>query len=117
MKRDLDVIRRLLLWAEASPARGRSIEGFRMDGCSEADMLEHARLAHETGLIEAKFLGRDLCHVHRLTWEGHEFLRAYRNDTGWIRIKRLAIDAGLPLTLEVMKDLVPEVLRKMAGMR
>lgn len=112
MQRNLDLIRRLLLWAEELPPEGRSGGEFKSEGYSDAEILEHVRLAQEAGWLEAKFVGRELCHVHRLTWGGHEFLDTARKDVFWRKWKGVLAEAALPVSVEVLKAALPEVVKR-----
>jgi hypothetical protein len=75
MKRDMDLIRAILLEVKKSPS---------LDGCqiempeySREELYYNAQLAQEAGFIDARFLpDTDVFHVRRLTYAGHEFLDA-----------------------------------------
>jgi hypothetical protein len=111
MKRDMDLIRAILLEVEKSPSlKGCGIE---IPGRSREELYYNAQLAQEAGLIGARFLpGSTDFHVLRLTYEGHEFLDAARNDTLWAKAKKTVTrDAGV-LTLEGLKIALPILIRK-----
>jgi hypothetical protein len=90
MKRDLDLVRRILLHLEeggegASPSGWSSFvdEGFEL-----AQIHYHVRLLHDAGLIEADEIVPGQWWPERMTWAGHEFLDAARNDELWLEVKR-----------------------------
>ena len=102
MKRDMDLIRMILLEVEKSP----SLEGCQVtiQGRTSEELYYNARQAQDAGLIEAKFApGSPDFHVLRLTYEGHEFLDAIRNDTAWLKVKTVVIEKTGTLTLEGLK--------------
>jgi hypothetical protein len=103
MKRNMDIVRTLLLRAEAA------------DGSiSINDPVEtyHLRIMIDAGLVKGRIseeISSDAprhSYIHSLTWAGHEFLDAARNDTVWNSTKRRITKAGswtFGLVLEVLK--------------
>ncbi|HJS98117.1 MAG TPA: DUF2513 domain-containing protein [Terriglobales bacterium] len=99
MQRDLDLIRDMLLQLEKLPC---SVQWYEivLPGRSRQELCYHAKLAHDAGLIEARFLpGTTIFMVHRLTNKGHEFLDAAREDTIWKRAKETALKTAGTLTV------------------
>ena len=87
MKRDLDLVRKILLDIEA-PAAGSGHAGWaRASGegnGSEPEALHyHVQLLHDAGLIVADELVPGQWWPERITWEGHEFLDLARDDARW----------------------------------
>jgi hypothetical protein len=112
MKRDMDLVRAILLEVEKSP----SLDGVRieMPGPSREEVYYNAHLAQEAGLIDAKFLPNSTeFHVLRLTYAGHEFLDAARSDSVWSEAKRLLLKVTGTVTLEGLKAVMPEVIKKL----
>ena len=107
MKRDMDLIRKLLLAVEESPDPAlRKLPAF--DGCSEDRLAEHARLAFQSGLLEGTSFqplsGPPQFANITLTWSGHEFLERTRDPEIWAQTKTAASKVGLfslPLLLEL----------------
>jgi Hypothetical protein (DUF2513) len=103
MKRDMDLIRMLLFETEALPdTHGHSVS---VEGHSRAEICEHLKLAHEAGLVEARFLPGDEteCVVLRLTWAGDEFLDAARENRIWEKAKEMAMRAAEGVTITSLK--------------
>jgi hypothetical protein len=114
MKRDMDLIRTILLEVEQSS----STEGCQIEipGHPKAELYYNAQLAHEAGLIDARFLpGSDAFHVLRLTYAGHEFLDSARNDTLWIKAKELVTKNTGTLTLEGLKIALSALIKHALG--
>jgi hypothetical protein len=105
MKRDMDLIRRILLEMEKLPMTG-GWYNLEIVGHSRDEMIYHVRLMDEAGLIEAQDLttlqGIDWC-PKRITYTGHEFLDAARNDKVWKTAKDRVLSTTGTLTLEAMK--------------
>jgi hypothetical protein len=89
MKRDMELIRLLLLQLESG-----ALELPKLEGYSQEEITYNAALAIEAGLINGQILvnptdgRRDMMvSIDRLTWAGHDFLDAARDDTIWKKAK------------------------------
>ena len=104
MKRDMDLFRALLLEIEKLPANGKWT-GIEVEGYSPEEVAYHIRLAQDAGFIIAKFLvdEADIFMVERLTYTGHEFLDAARQDTLWQKAKEIVLSNAGTLTVEALK--------------
>jgi len=113
MIRDFDLIRKLLLAVEAAPPGVRPIRLTCPDGYDEVVVDAHLALLIEADLLDGrvqKFLsGKRNITVFDLTWEGHDFLDIARPDTLWARAKQITKEKSLPLTLEVLKEVLKGV--------
>lgn len=108
MKRDMDLVRKILLKIEASD--GENVEPDIPDYPRDQVYL-HVELMKEHGLIEALVI-RDgdgpqpkisVCKVYRMMWEGHEFLDAARKDSIWAKAKEQCLKATGGLSIELLK--------------
>jgi len=123
MKRDLDLIRALMLEAEAQPA-GRQFHGgvFRREGRDATELAEHLVLLIEHRLLDARVyssfdcLAPDHIQINRVTWKGHEFLDAVREDTIWKKVKVRLADVGGNATVEVVTQLGAAITKQMLGL-
>jgi hypothetical protein len=91
MKRDMSLIRLLLLRLE----RDEEVE---LSAYSEDQVIYHSALAVEAGLLDGAIRTDQQGYPNgvasiRLTWKGHDFLDAARNEsvwkkaTGWFALK------------------------------
>ena len=48
-----------------------------------------------------------------MTWEGHEFLDKIREDTVWNKTKDLITKKGLPMVLDVVKEISQSIVATM----
>jgi len=112
MKRDLDLIREIMLKIEADQKPDGHPKRIEIADCSADEISYHIGLLAEAGLIHAATLSGDDRREHYatgLTWQGHEFLDAIRDNNAWNRIKtKLANVAGaaVPVILEKLVNLV-----------
>lgn len=117
MKRDMDLLRLLLLTLEELDQDGQSIYhftdvDFSIDGYSWEQVVYHFDLAVESGLVDQGGSGvMNGILFRRLTWSGHDFVDAVRDDEIWKRTRQGAAAAG-GFSLELLKDLAKGFIRK-----
>ena len=111
MKRDWDVIRRVLVDIEALPSADAMVESHKLERIEPNLAAYNMRLLLKEGLIEGggrleSMPGADpWIFASQLTWDGHELLDSIRRDTLWERIKATAASKGLDLTIDVVKGI------------
>jgi hypothetical protein len=112
MKRDLDLVRKILLACEASP-HGYVEDPLKVDGYPEDAIGFHVHLMMQAGLL----IGIDVTRLdsespygvaRSVTWAGYEFLEASRDDHRWDTVKKAAASVG-GFTLDVMKATLGEL--------
>jgi Hypothetical protein (DUF2513) len=96
MKRDPDLIRKLLLYLEQKPNYKAELVP-QIEGYTEDDIKYHCLLLAQAGYVdyepEKSKTGRFIrVFVFGLSWQGHEFLEASRDEGIWR--KGLSIVAG-----------------------
>ena len=114
MKREMELIRLLLLQIEGEDKPDLS-------PCSEQQKLYHetllieAELAHGGAVDDAS--GNPLAaNATRLTWKGHEFLDAARNETIWRKTITKMKSAGASLPLPLIQEVLTSFLKKQVGL-
>lgn len=103
MRRDMDLFRMILLHAESGVPS--------LSDVSEGTLKYHQALAIEAGLLKGKILSTFVDSgdvpaavvVQGVTWDGHDFIDAIREDTNWHRVKSYLTDAGKQVTIETVK--------------
>ena len=109
MKRDLETIRSILLKAEASS------EAFR---CETPEEIYNAVLLSDAGLIEGRFSPPTLPNtatILRLTWQGHDFLDAARDDTIWSKAKEKFLKPGISWTFSIVFEFLKAEAQRQLG--
>ncbi len=110
MKRDMDLARKLLLVIEEAPYKGKSGYSLVADGDTSEEVDYHIMLLNEAGLIQAKGItslnGKTKWSIERLTWQGHEFLDAARDQDRWNKAKKLVLEQGGRLTLDTLRSVL-----------
>ena len=107
MKRNWDLIRKILLRAESLGDTQSHIDPDDVDGSDSENVSYHLHLLIEAGLLEGECVqgidGPLRCYATSLTWEGHEFLDKIRSSGMWDKIKTVARKKGLSLSFDVIK--------------
>lgn len=115
MKRDMDLIRAILMKVEDQPA-GEEIQNLADLGSDQATLAEHVWLLKKEHLVEAVFAGDSPClgcfSIQRLTPAGHDFVVHARQSALWEKAKDTATKAGVGATVDVMKNLLTGLAAK-----
>ena len=114
MRRDMDLVRAILLRGEEAGYHELSANAFGQEGYDTRVVAAHMRLMHEARLVEANLFtleseGAIEGHIERLTWAGHDYLDAIRNKGVWARTKKLVVDKVGSAPLEVFKAVAVKV--------
>jgi hypothetical protein len=118
--RDFDLIRKILLEVQASPAGVRPFSVEFPDKYDQAVVNEHVELLIEAGLIKGKLIkGRSGVvgmAIHALTWEGHDFIQAAEKDAIWKKSLEIVKDKGGAITFDLLKELLKSVAKSALGL-
>lgn len=123
MKRDMDLIREILLAIERLDTGTDDDVVVVVEGREPHMVNAHLRLLAEAGFIDAHEIPDDAAEFShfvptRLTWSGHEFLDAVRNPEVWRRTKAGAAKAGgagIEFMWELAKAYGKQVLKERIG--
>jgi len=115
MKRDMDLVRKLLLAVEASE-RPLDSSLIRIVGYAGDSITEHMRLLNEASLVEgisAYSVEHRLKWVElRLTWSGHDFLDVARNENLWNETMAEVRKQTGTVSFDVLKGLLANAARE-----
>ena len=118
MKRDMELIRKILFKIE-NDYQGETLRAPRIDGYDLVTVAEHCKLLRDYGLLDEYIpIGANNAPVitflvGNLTWEGYDFLEKIRQDTVWNKTKSVITQKGLPMILEVVKDVSATIIASM----
>ena len=115
MKRDMDVIRLLLLQLEGDEKAAEKLKA-----CDEPLVVYNAALLVDSGLAEgAVACGADNSPVsvamNHMAWRGHDFLDAARDETLWKKAKQTVMKPAASYTFEIVKEYLKAEIRKHLG--
>ena len=119
MKRDLDLVRQLLLQIEALPA-GPPAQ-YRTSEIEDPVLLAHFELVIGAGLVNGKIARSqgargDVISISGLTWEGHEWIEMVRSQAVWNETRATLLDGAGALTYELTRAVAGKILRARLGL-
>ena len=110
MKRDFELIRKLLIFFEEKQSASH-VEVPPIDGYDQRTIKYHLILLHDADLLQCEPVRSTtsdrVIYVipFDLTWNGHEFLDNVRNETVWKRIREVILSKGGSLAFSVINQL------------
>jgi len=114
MKRDMDLARQILLELEKQTYDMGWVD-INIPRYSPEVISYHVMLLDEAGLIEAQDLSDFNSFIYkpkRLTWHGHEFLEASRDESRWKKAKTIMAEKAGGLSFEVVKQLLIQLTKE-----
>lgn len=122
MKRDIELLRTIVQEIERTPAGERlEASAMRLPDWDAHTVAEHIRLLSEANFISvvaasaASPGGPKRYLIHGLTWEGHDFCDAVRNDDVWNQVKRSLGKIGGTAGIDVVKSLASSIAKATLG--
>lgn len=120
MKRDFELIRKILLEVEAAPVGTSPIEVDAVDGYDEATVWGHVDLLIDAGLLEGKVIrsneGLIGVAIKKITWDGCDFLDAARDNGLWQKAFSTVKEKGGAMTFDVLKELLKRLALAAGGL-
>lgn len=123
MRRDYELVRSVMLELEAIPP-GQAVNGSVLSRADrdDATLAEHLVLLIQEQMLEGKAyttfdgLGPDQIIIIRVTWKGHEFLDAVREERVWNIVKTKLANVGGRATFEIITQLGSAALKGFLGL-
>lgn len=107
MKRNWELVRKILIKLEEQETVNGQLFPDAIIGFDAETVCYHMDLLDQAGLIKARSVaslgGKDNCVGLSITWDGHEFLDKIRRDTIWNKVKGIAREKSLDLSIDVIK--------------
>ena len=119
MKRDMDLVREILMETEALPSDNYGGSVLVVEGVDGATLDAHIRLMDEAGLLNADYMSGtpgSTAYVKSLTWEGHDFLDAIRDDSIWMKVKSRVADTVGTASFEILMALALAMAKEKLGL-
>lgn len=110
MKRDMDLIRKILLKIEEQYI-DTALPNLKIESYDLQTIAYHCSILYDAKMVsyyDGRYAENKIYffQVGKLTWEGHEFLDKIRNDNTWTKTKTIMKEKGLPFALDVIKQVV-----------
>jgi len=112
MKRDMELIKQLLLLIEEQADGGLQLE--IPQDIDRKVAVKHLNMLEEAGLVKNNIQYGDnypVCIFSSLTWEGHDFLENIKNDTVWNKLKEMIKEKSGELSWAVIKAAAIEYMK------
>jgi YD repeat-containing protein len=108
----MDLVREILLEIESQPFTGEGLD-LSIEGYTPEEITYHVMILCEAGLIDSEvlstFSGTDW-RPTRLTWDGHEFLAAARDESRWKTATSTVLEKAGGLAFEVLRQLLMKLM-------
>jgi Hypothetical protein (DUF2513) len=120
MKRDMDLVRAILNEVEMKlPPMGGMREP-EIDGYDQGTIFAHVELLHDAGLINARIMRganhQGAVHIIGLTWAGHDFIDAAKDNTIWNKVKASVFKHATSVPFDVLLELLKAEAKKQLGL-
>lgn len=117
MKRDMDLCRAILFTIEEEFV-DIALYDLQIPEYTMEQVAYHCKILHDAGLIanyKAQYADNHVAwfSVGSLTWEGHDFLDKIRQDTIWNKTKEVITKQGLPMVIDVVKQVAQSIITSM----
>jgi DNA-binding PadR family transcriptional regulator len=112
MKRDIELVKQILSNIESNDTNN-PIFDIELKDYKPQRVYYHCHLLIDAGLIEG-YVDRSIGgtmrinRIYGLTWEGHEFLDAAKNEKVWTAIKDKFTDQSISIPFSILKKLLLE---------
>lgn len=111
----MDLIRLLLLETEGEEPKPD------LSTYTQEQLVYHSALLIEAGFVDGDIITNGDGYpantvTIRLTWHGHEFLDAARNDTVWNKAREKVKSSGIQISVAVLEELLKSLLKGSLGL-
>lgn len=119
MKRDMDLVREIMLKIEALPVGPPVL--YRTSEVEDLVLLAHLEMLIEGGVVRGKISRSqgargDVIGISGLTWDGHEWLETVRDPRVWDETKAAVQERGAAPSFELMKAVAARIHRIRMGL-
>ena len=119
MKRDMDLVREIMLKIEALPAGPPVL--YRVSEVEDLVLLNHLEMLIDAGLVRGKISRSqgargDVIGISTLTWDGHEWIDLVRDPRVWEEAKTTLQENGSALSFELTKAVATRIHRVRMGL-
>lgn len=109
MKRDLELVREILLWMENLPEGSAANQEPMIPERTSEEIGFHAHLMEQAGLITAADIGGSFAVTPAamplsITWKGYEFLDASRDSGLWEKAKKNVLGPAASVSFAVLLE-------------
>lgn len=120
MMRDMNLVREILIWSVSQ--HGSMIgKNPSIDGYSEEQISHHVYLMAQAGLVESRNIQSSSRPypaglLISVTWEGHDFADAAKNESTWKKVAVPIISEGASFTFALLKESLSQYAKGVLGL-
>jgi hypothetical protein len=119
MKRDMEIIRAILL--EINNHKEATLSEVKLEEFSDEQVAYHVNLLAEADYItgySSQALTQNVPEwiEVRLTWTGHEFIDAARNETVWAKFKKTLAEKGGSVPFSLAVNILTSIAKQEFGL-
>ena len=114
MKRNMDLIRKILLTIEEEHDGRNRVQIHSVEGYPRNEVSFHVHLLVDAGYVNAGKVGAlqgTVYLIRGITWEGYEFLDAVRSDNVWSRVQKKLKVIGGQASVATVRQLAIEITK------
>ena len=114
MERDMDLIRQILFAVE-----GGAIGRVQIEQYDETAVTYHVRMLIEAGYLSgthSRDSGGITANFSHMTWQGHDFIDAARDDERWKKAQSVVKEKGGSVAIDVLKQLLSSMVKQAIGL-
>jgi hypothetical protein len=120
MKRDMNLVREILLWIE-SQEHGGVAANPTIEGSTEEEIAYHVYIMWKASLVEAIDVGEmgnlsPQALLSNISWNGHEFIQAAADDTIWAKAKKTLFNTSTSITFDLLLEWLKAEGRQKLGL-
>lgn len=120
MRRDLDLVREILMWMEGLPEGSAANQRPDIPNRTQEEIAYHAHLMGQAGLITIADIGGAFAVTPQamplsITWQGYEFLDAAKDSGLWAKAKEKVIGPAGGVAFTVLLEWLKEEVKRRLG--
>lgn len=120
MKRDLDLIKLILLEYEKLPPPPHGIMEIKIPNYSSEEVIYHQKLLMDDNFIigtsQIYLGGTQDFFPERMTNKGHDFLEKMKNEYAWNKTKATIVEKGGGFALDIINSLITAIIKAQLGL-
>ena len=121
MKRDFDLVRKILLEIEAAPIEVTNFSFNTLEGYDDMAVVnEHIDLLIDAGLVKGAVMrglsGIVAVSIQGLTWKGYDFIDAAKDDSIWTKAKETVLKPTVAITFGLLLDWLKQEAKMKLGL-
>ncbi|MCW3110294.1 MAG: hypothetical protein JWQ09_4800 [Segetibacter sp.] len=115
----MDLCRDILIYVESLTFKSQP-QKVQIDNYTDEEIQYHIKLLNQAGLIDAENISKSTqetsWRVHSLTWNGHEFVEASRNNSRWQEAKEIMKKNSVGMAFDTIKAVLISLAKEALGL-